>query len=617
MTGHGFGRLSSATGDPSDDGTVRVLYVDSNPEADETARNLEQERPGLSVTTADSATDALARLDDQSFDCVVAEYALPEGTGLELLVDLRETDPDLPFIIYTGEGSEGVASESISAGVTDYLQKLPHPDHHAVLTNRIGNAVEQHRAAQRAEHHRQRMQAQAAAMQASIDGMAILDDEGTYKFVNQAHVDVYGYDDADEFLGESWEMCYGPDELERLYEEVMPEITASAGWRGEATGRRADGSEFPQELSVSQTEEGRIVCVVRDITERKERERRIEEQTRQLRAILDTTSAAIFLKDADGRYLLMNDECADLLGVDDVDEAIGLTDHDLFPESAAEKFMEDDRRVLEDGVTLEVEEEVPTDDGSRSYLSLKNPVYGEDGNPYAVCGVATDITGLKERERELERERNRLEEFADIVSHDLRNPLNVASGALSLVVEDSDSRHLATVERAHDRMEVLIEDLLTLAREGETVEEPEPVSLATVAEDAWTHVESGTVTLEVVDDATVLADRNRFQQFLENLARNALEHGRPADADGFTVTVGHNDGTPGERGFYVADDGVGIPPDRREDVFDAGHTSHPDGTGFGLAIVEQIAEAHGWRVGVTESEDDGARFEVTGVEFAE
>ncbi|MDB2225409.1 GAF sensor signal transduction histidine kinase [Halorubrum ezzemoulense] len=211
---------------------------------------------------------------------------------------------------------------------------------------------------------------------------------------------------------------------------------------------------------------------------------------------------------------------------------------------------------------------------------------------------------------QLERERDRLDEFASVVSHDLRNPLTAARGRLDLLAEESDSDHIAPIERSLSRMETLIDDLLALAREGSDVEDPDPVDLAALATDAWKTSDSRGGTLRVaLDDSEVLADEARLRQLFENLFRNAVEHG----GEDVTVTVGPlADGA----GFYVADDGEGIPEAERDQVFETGYTTTTDGTGFGLNIVAEIADAHGWAVRVTASEADGARFEITGVEAA-
>jgi K+-sensing histidine kinase KdpD len=216
---------------------------------------------------------------------------------------------------------------------------------------------------------------------------------------------------------------------------------------------------------------------------------------------------------------------------------------------------------------------------------------------------------LRSRRSALQRQNERLEEFVDVVSHDLRSPLNVAAGRVELAQAECDSEHLDIAERAHHRMGTLIEDLLTLAREGRPIEELEPVDLGALGEDCWQTLETGSATVGFETDQTVCADRNRLRQLLENLLRNAVEHGGP----GVSVTVGP---LAGKQGFYVADDGPGIPPDTRGTVFEKGHSTVEDGTGFGLAIVEEIADTHGWTVTATESADGGARFEVSGVELA-
>jgi len=178
--------------------------------------------------------------------------------------------------------------------------------------------------------------------------------------------------------------------------------------------------------------------------------------------------------------------------------------------------------------------------------------------------------------------------------------------ALDLTHEtDPDPEHVERCHRAVDRMEQLIDDLLALARQGETIAEPEPVDLAAVAGDCWRTVETGDVELTVEADATVTADEGRLKQLLENLFRNALDHGETVTE----IVLGRR-----PDGFYVADDGVGIPAEDREQVFQSGYSTASEGTGFGLSIVETIAGAHGWEVTATESESGGARFEVTGVD---
>ena len=214
---------------------------------------------------------------------------------------------------------------------------------------------------------------------------------------------------------------------------------------------------------------------------------------------------------------------------------------------------------------------------------------------------------LAERTADLERQNDRLEEFAGVVSHDLRNPLEVARGRTELARDECDSDHLAAVERAHDRMAALIDDLLTLAREGGPVTDAEPVDLGRVVGSCWRTVDTADATLCAEAEEMIVANEGRLKQLLENLIRNSVEHA----GEDMTVTVGTL-----SDGFYVADDGPGIEPGRREEVFDAGYSTSRSGTGFGLRIVEQVADAHGWSVRAVESETGGARFEITGVDPA-
>lgn len=239
----------------------------------------------------------------------------------------------------------------------------------------------------------------------------------------------------------------------------------------------------------------------------------------------------------------------------------------------------------------------------------KNVYDGEDLELAEILiAYATETLARIRSEERLQRQNDRLDQFANIVSHDLRSPLTVARGRLELAREECETDHLDDVERAHDRMAEMIDDLLSLAREGKTVTAVEPVDLAATAEDCWLNVETDGATLRVETDRVICADESRLQQLLTNLFRNAIEHG------GRTVTVTVDD-LPS--GFSVSDDGPGIPPAERGDVLEYGYSSKTEGTGLGLSIVTRIAEAHGWDVEVTDGDDGGARFILTGVRFAE
>jgi len=252
------------------------------------------------------------------------------------------------------------------------------------------------------------------------------------------------------------------------------------------------------------------------------------------------------------------------------------------------------------GSELDRDVDCATVDGTRRYR-VRNVPDGDEG-----FLIYTDVSERVDRIRELEADNEQLESFASVVAHDLRNPISIAERYLDRAREGGDAEDFDRVADSLERMRTLIDDVLGLAREGEAIDETERVTLESVVEPAWETVETDGATLELGDGTTTLkTDPSRLRQSVENLFRNAIEHGGP----GVSVRVGTLDD-----GFYVEDDGPGIPDDERADVFEPGVTSSTEGTGLGLAIVERVAEAHGWEITATEGTDGGARFAVTGID---
>ncbi|MCU4717198.1 PAS domain S-box protein [Halapricum hydrolyticum] len=472
------------------------------------------------------------------------------------------------------------------------------------------------------------------------ESACIYDEDARFKVVN-------------EYLAEFYDTAR--DDLVGKKSNLVPKINAQ--YDGDAfgelfTGERTELSgevagEFPTAgyqvldyrltpLTVDGEVEG-VVGVTREVTEQREYEQQLEETNALLSALFEALPVGVLAEDESRRVLAANERFFELFdmpgGPDDV---IGV-DCERLAEEARDIFV-DEAEFLE-GIDERIDARDPVDSEelvledertfARSYRPLELP--DSDGHLW----MYRDVTEQKEREQTLRRERDRLDEFASVVSHDLRNPLHVARGQLELASEDCDSEHHETVVEALDRMSTLIDDLLMLAREGEQVSEREPIDLATLVESCWQNVETNSATMQVAIDRTVSADRNRLRQLFENLFRNAVEHGSTepdtdthwgglvrgsTDTDaqagqdvprqGVTITVGEL-----ADGFYVADDGPGIPPEDRDRVFEVGYSTIDTGTGFGLSIVERVADAHGWDVHVTESEAGGARFEFTGVDW--
>jgi PAS domain S-box-containing protein len=318
---------------------------------------------------------------------------------------------------------------------------------------------------------------------------------------------------------------------------------------------------------------------------------------RLVECALDSLDDVFYVYDSGGQLVRWNRE---------LNEVFDLSDADLDGMYATEFFLQSDRpkienaiaRVLEHGSAV-VEARADTPDGPVLFELTGRRLTDDDGRTVGLAGVGRDVTESREREWQLKRQNERLSEFSDILTHDLRNPLQVAISYLELERDERDTDRLTSVSEALDRIKRIIDDVLLVAREGKAVIEREPVALDDIARDAWRQVETGEARLETETTRQVDGDAERLVRLFENVYRNAVEHGGDV-----RVVVVDTDG-----GFAVEDDGPGFPREDRDELFDPGVTSSADGTGFGLNIVRTLAEAHGWSVHATDAADGGARLE--------
>jgi PAS domain S-box-containing protein len=739
--------------------SIHVLYVDDQSNTSRLAADtLPETDDRFRVRTAATVAEARSILSEADIDCIVSAFGNPALDGISFLESVREEHPDLPFILFTERGDEGVASEAISAGVTDYIRK-DGQQQFTLLGDRILTAVSDERSD--ADYHE--------ILEKTADGIILHDpDTGEVVFANQRFCEIIGYD-PEEVRG----MTVGeftadlPDFTEERARRLLRDAATKGPQVFEWYTEHADGSVVPVEVRLDRTRlrgGDLVVASVRDITERKGTQRRLE-------GVIENAEQAIYVKSTDGTYDLVNPAAADALGASR-EEILGKTDAALMNEEDADRIMSVDRRVIEEGEPVTYERRLPTGESEQYYRNQKFPLRDVTGDVTGIVGISSDITErrrreqrlqvqrdrfqalhkvatdietcespdavyerivdaaeevldfdmaiidavedaalvpvavsseltadryyqetpldaedneaaaafrsgessviediqasgaspasatfrsaltvpigehgvfqtvdsepgafdetdrelvellvahaetrltrlinrreLTERTRELERQNERLEEFASVVSHDLRNPLNVVRGRLELASEQTDETHLEDAAAALDRMESLVDDLLTLARQGPEIGELQAVDLGDSVTDCWTTVETSEATLDLQVDGEIRAIPGRLKQLLENLIGNAIEHAGPD----VTVTVGTM-----ATGFYVEDDGPGIPAERQADIFEPGYSTGSQVTGLGLNIVTEVADAHGWTITVTDSPDGGARFEFTGVEF--
>jgi PAS domain S-box-containing protein len=768
---------------------ITVLHVDDEPDfADLAAEYLEREDDRISVLTATSVQDGLAILAEADVDCIISDYDMPDTNGIEFLESIRDNRPDLPFILYTGKGSEEVASEAISAGVTDYLQKETGADQYALLANRVVNAVERTRAGRQLDIAKERyrileqeitalsidlLQAEAgdidekihaaletvgtlsgadrsyvfqideetetvsnthewvadgvepqidtlqnlpldtfpwwmgqlenaenvtipdvsalpaeaeelreilaeqgiqsliavpmitedelvgfigfdwvkrkdswskefidilfmvgklitsaleretrrrelerreAFLEQSSDIISVMDADGTVSFQSASTERVTDFSPA-EVMGESGFEHVHPEDQQKIG-RLFPEFVAQPDEEITAELRvqtKDDSWRWIEVRGVNKLEDPLIDGLVfssRDITERKERERQIQQLKERLELAVEGAELGVWGWDMTTNEVEFNEQWASMLGLslDEIDPYYETWAERIHPEDAPAVDAALEAHITDETDHFDIEHRIRDADGDWLWVRVVGRVLERDdsGDPIRAAGIQLDITDQKERERELQEQNERLDEFASIVSHDLRSPLNVARGRIELARDECDSDHLADAAEGVDRGLEMIEDMLRLARAGEHVSEMEPVDVSNLVDTCWGTVETANATIVVDLDTTIRADRSRLRQLLENLFRNSIDH----TDDDVTVTVG-----PLEDGFYVEDDGPGIPQSDRDAVFGAGTSMGTGGTGFGLSIVEQVVEAHDWQIEITTGSEGGARFEITGVEM--
>jgi nitrogen-specific signal transduction histidine kinase len=600
---------------------IHALYLHPpSPSATRIATALADADPDVAVHTATTVDDARETLRTAPVDCVVAAFDPADERGIELIRAVVDVAPDLPHVPVPTVGDD------VPAAVDALVDRIVA----AAGTAKADTA-----------------EADTSAILDAVPGIAALvASDGGIRRWNAAVTDAVGDDGT--VRGSDVTALVAPAARPRLSEALA--AAAETGRHAvEAPVETPTGERIDHEWTITRIDDA-LAVVGLDVSERAAVTAELRATEASLAALYETLSDRDLTFEARlGRVL---DVGCERLGVDygfltritaDTQRIVVSTgthpslqpgEQCPLSEAYCRKTIRGDGLLGVHDAVADGWEADPAYDafGLGCYLGGKVLV---DGDLYGtLCFAADEARGesftdaerafvelltrwasyeLEERaaREKLERQNDRLSEFASIVSHDLRNPLNVATGKVDIARETSDSTHLDEARDALDRMDALVTDLLELARQGSVIEDVDEVTLAAVAEDAWANVATDDTELVVEADGPVEADRDRLLQLLENLFRNSVEHGTGDRSDAtatLTVTVGIL-----PEGFYVVDTGPGIPPDERDAVFERGHSTN-DGTGLGLPIVQAIAEAHGWTVDLREGDAGGVRFEFVGVD---
>jgi PAS domain S-box-containing protein len=370
----------------SDRGSILVLHVEDDSRfADLTAAMLDRAHDAIEVETVPSAKEGLERLSEASgeIDCIVSDHDMPGMNGVEFLETVREDHPDLPFVLFTGKGSEAVASEAISAGVTDYLQKRSGSEQFDLLANRVCNSVD----GARAQRDRQR---HLNAIETAQEGISIIDDDGYFIYVNETYADLHGHT-SDGLIGEYWATLYPDEVVQRVREESHPSVAETGTWHGEMTGLHAGGSAFPADVAISASKQGGFVVTIRDISDEKHQKSELHRKTRAM----DEAPVGITITDPtreDNPLIYVNDRFLELTGYEE-SEVLGRNCRFLQGEATDPEPVAELRAAIDAHETVSVVLSNIRKDGTEFQNRVTvAPVEDETGDVVNYVGFQEDIT---------------------------------------------------------------------------------------------------------------------------------------------------------------------------------------------------------------------------------
>ncbi|HEY9646004.1 MAG TPA: PAS domain S-box protein [Chroococcidiopsis sp.] len=496
---------------------------------------------------------------------------------------------------------------------------------------------------------------QLAAIEASADGIAILDSSGHYIYLNSAYASIYGYSNADQLIGQTWEMLYPETEMHRFQTEIMPLFQREGKWRGEAIGKRRDGSTYPQEVSLTAVDRGELVCVVQDITERKQAEAALREREARFRTLVNNIPGAVYRCAYDDTWTMsfLSDAVEEIVGY----PAAAFIDNRVL--SFASLIPDEDAAIIGQSVEAAIREKRPymieyrliRADGSICWVYEKGQaVLGDDDEVQYLDGLLFDITDRKLTEAELYKAKDAAEEanrsksqFLANMSHELRTPLNAIIGYSEMLQEDADEfgysdivPDLEKIRKSGKHLLALINDILDISKieAGRMELYLETFSVSALVEEVKHTIQpmfeknGNRLTVESPPQMEMMyADLTKVRQSLLNLLSNAAkftEQGtvslkvslEVSDAPGDSAA--HNPALGSDAVSYVIfevkDTGIGMTIDQLGRVFqafmqaDASTTRKYGGTGLGLAITRRFCQMMGGDITVSSVIGEGSTF---------
>lgn len=433
------------------------------------------------------------------------------------------------------------------------------------------------------------------------------DEDGEYMLANDGFRQLFGFEDT-EIQGRTDEELFTDpmaaevqENDERVLEtgepvEAEEQIIVGGEERTFLTSKTPIydlGAEFDPDDPVA------IFGVASDVTELKRRESELAQFRERIEFVLDRTDAVIWQRDVETDEITTYPEPCPVLNKSV--ETVSEFEETIHPEDRSD--VQRAVRAAINGERSMTAEYRAADEFDPEWIeTMIEPMTDERGEVSGLIGMSQDVSERKRRERALERQNERFDELASVVSHDLQTPLSTARGRAELAIETGDTDQMEQALTALERVDRLREDLVDVLRSREVVGDTATVSVGQAAEEVWeTITASPDASLQLSDPPSVTGDSAAVRRLLENLLSNSIEHG----GEEVRVRVGSLDD-----GFFVEDDGPGIPIDRRDKVFTPGYSTKESGSGVGMASVREIVLAHDWTISITDGELGGARFEI-------
>ena len=604
-----------------------ILIVEDEPQI---RKNIQQilDLEGFATITAEDGLEGLDMVEKHQPDMIICDVMMPNLDGYGLIEALRQkpSTADIPLIFLTAKAENRDLRQGMDLGADDYLIKPFKADE---LIRAISTRFEKRQVlTQRYKTQIETQVQQLAAIEATIDGIAILRDN-KFIFLNKAHIQMFGYDTAEELIGKYWTELYKLDEIARIEQKVFPILGETGYWRGEAIAKRRDGSIFNEEVSLTITHDGELICVCRDITEGKKAQAKLQESEQKFRQLAENLHQVFWMSDLKTSQIIYISPA--------YEEIWGLSCASLYenPKSFIDSIYPDDLQkfmmVMQNKKNgFYIEYRIKRPDGSIRWIHDRAfPLKDATGQVYRIVGIAEDITQRKQVETEIqkalakEKELSELKSrFVSMTSHEFRTPLAVISSSAEILKtfghrlnEESKREHLECIQTYIGHTTQLLDDILLINKAETENLAFEPASLDLVpfcqvlTKEIQLSASNHTIVFSSNSQSNVIGnfDKKILRQILINLLSNAIKYSPNSAIVNFNLDI-----TESIVIFSIQDQGIGIPEADQVKLFESFHRAKNvgdiPGSGLGLSIVAKCVDLHKGAISVNSELGKGTTF---------